>query len=168
MDSEADLRAIYLASAGRLVAVLYALTGDYAEAEDAVHEAFARALSRPGQLRRVDSPEAWLRTVAMNIARTRFRRRVLLDRIVHSGRLRPRSVPPISPDRVALADALQELPRVVRECLVLRYVADLTIADVARAQQCSVDAVKSRLLRGRRALAARLDDRLDDKEESRA
>ncbi|SDZ55553.1 RNA polymerase sigma-70 factor, ECF subfamily [Asanoa ishikariensis] len=165
MDGETDLRAIYAASAGRLVAVLYALTGDFAEAEDAVHEAFARALSRPAQLRKVDSPEAWLRTVAMNVARTRFRRRVLLDRILHSGRLRrPESTPPISPDRIALAEAMQDLPRPVRECLVLHYIADLTIADVAAVQQCSVDAVKSRLMRGRRALAARLGD----KEESRA
>ncbi|SNT62874.1 RNA polymerase sigma-70 factor, ECF subfamily [Asanoa hainanensis] len=165
MDGETDLRAIYAASAGRLVAVLYGLTGDFAEAEDVVHEAFARALSRPARLREVASPEAWLRTVAMNIARTRFRRRLLLDRIVHSGRLRrPESTPPISPDRVALAAALQELPRPVRECLVLHYIADLAIAEVALAQGCSVDAVKSRLMRGRRALAARLGD----KEESRA
>ncbi|GIF72358.1 RNA polymerase sigma factor [Asanoa siamensis] len=160
MDGEADLRAIYLASAGRLVAVLYGLTGDFAEAEDAVHEAFARALSRPGQLRRVDSPEAWLRTVAMNIARTRCRRRLLLERIIHSGRLRrPESTPPISADRVALAEAMQAVPRPVRECLVLHYIADLTIADVAAAQQCSVEAVKSRLLRGRRALATLLEDK---------
>jgi RNA polymerase sigma-70 factor (ECF subfamily) len=165
MDGEVDLRAIYVASAGRLVAVLYGLTGDFAEAEDAVHEAFARALSRPGQLRRVDSPEAWLRTVAMNVARTRFRRRLLLDRIVHSGKLRrAESTAPISPDRVALAEALQALPRAVRESLVLYYIADLTVADVARAQQSSVDAVKSRLLRGRRMLAILLDE----KEESRA
>jgi RNA polymerase sigma-70 factor (ECF subfamily) len=122
-------------------------------------------MSRPAQLRRMDSPEAWLRTVAMNVARTRFRRRLLLDRIIHSGRLRrPESMPPISPDRVALAEAMQALPMPVRECLVLHYIADLTIADVARAQQCSVDAVKSRLMRGRRTLAARLGD----KEESRA
>ncbi|WP_319460743.1 sigma factor [Micromonospora sp. RTP1Z1] len=50
--------------------------GDYADAEDVVREPFVRALARPGQLRRVDNPEAWLRTVALKVARSRFRRRV--------------------------------------------------------------------------------------------
>jgi DNA-directed RNA polymerase specialized sigma24 family protein len=37
---------------------VYALIGDFAEAQDVVHEAFARVLVRPGRL---DNPEAWLR-----------------------------------------------------------------------------------------------------------
>lgn len=165
MRSDPDLRELYAASASRLVAVVYGLTGDLAEAEDAVHEAFARALNRPQELRRVESPEAWLRTIATNVARSRFRRRMIFDRLVHSGRLDQReTTTPISPDRVALIQALQRLPHPVRECLVLHYIADLTVADIAKIQECSVEAVKTRLHRGRRALAADLGD----KEGSRA
>ncbi|GIF71517.1 sigma-70 family RNA polymerase sigma factor [Asanoa siamensis] len=164
VDGERDLREIYAASAGRLVAVVYGLTGDYAEAEDAVHEAFARALVRKGQLRAVASPEAWLRTVAVNVARSRFRRRMILDRLVRTGRLaRAEATVPVSPDRVAVVEALQRLPRPVRECLVLHYFADLPVAEVARAQDCTVATVKTRLHRGRRALAAALGEREDSR-----
>src|SRR5262245_49384014 len=104
-----QLREIYEASAARLVAQLYGLTGDFAEAQDAVQEAFARALARPSRLRGVGNPEAWLRTVAMNIARSRHRRRSLFERLARSGQLTAREVPAISPDRVALVTALQKL-----------------------------------------------------------
>lgn len=159
MNPELDLRDIYAASAGRLVAQLYGVTGDFAEAQDAVQEAFARALSRPAVLSRVDKPEAWLRRVAMNVARSRHRRRTLFDRIARSGRLSTAdTTPPISPDHVALVAALQCLPRATRETVVLHYIADLPVAELAVTLGCSVDSVKTRLVRGRRALAHHLRD----------
>jgi RNA polymerase sigma-70 factor (ECF subfamily) len=160
VDEREQVREVYAASASRLVSQLYALTGDFGEAQDAVHEAFARALARPGRLRRLDNPEAWLRTVAINVARSRHRRRAVLDRLV-SSRLaaHPEPVAPgLSPDHVALVAALQRLPRVVRETVVLHHLADLPVAEVARQLNCSVDAVKTRLVRGRRALLDLLGD----------
>jgi RNA polymerase sigma-70 factor (ECF subfamily) len=61
----------YRAHYRRLVSVVYAATGNYADAQDVVQEAFARALDRPGQFLDVGDPMAWLRTVALNIARHR-------------------------------------------------------------------------------------------------
>jgi RNA polymerase sigma factor (sigma-70 family) len=131
------LEEIYAATAGRL-AQLYGLTGDFAEAQDVVQEAFARALARPSRLRDVDDPEAWLRTVAMNLAGSRHRRRAFLDRLSRSGRLAgPTPAPPLSPDHVALVAALQRLPSVIRETVVLHHIADLPVADVARVLGCS-------------------------------
>ena len=160
-----DLQEIYAASAGRLVAQVYGVTGDFAEAQDVVQEAFARALARPGRMRHVDNPEAWLRRVALNVARSRHRRRVVFDRLARGGRLHhPGHAPPLSPDHVALVAALQTLPRATRETVVLHHIADLPVAEVAAVLGCSVDTVKSRLVRGRRALA----DLLHDKEPHRA
>jgi RNA polymerase sigma factor (sigma-70 family) len=159
VDPDIDLRDLYAASVGRLVAQLYGMTGDFAEAQDAVQEAFARALSRPAGVRGVDNPEAWLFRVALNIARSRHRRRVLFDRIVRSGRLRAAdATPPLSPDHVVLVAALQRLPRATREAVVLHHIADLPVAEVATILRCSVESVKTRLLRGRRALAEYLRD----------
>jgi RNA polymerase sigma-70 factor (ECF subfamily) len=159
LNRELDLRDIYAASASRLVAQLYGITGDFAEAQDAVQEAFAKALARPSRLRGVDNPEAWLRRVAMNVARSRHRRRMLFDRIVRSGRLRPvDTVPAISPDHVALVAALQRLPRATRETVVLHHIGDLPVLEVATVLGCSVESVKTRLVRGRRALAEHLQD----------
>lgn len=167
MDPDTDLRDLYAASVGRLVAQLYGMIGDFAEAQDAVQEAFARAVARPGGVRAANSPEAWLFRVAVNIARSRHRRRLLFDRIARSGRLPVTgSAPPLSPDHVVLVAALQQLPRATRETIVLHHIADLPVAEVAAILGCSAESVKARLLRGRRALADHLRDA--EKEGSRA
>jgi RNA polymerase sigma-70 factor (ECF subfamily) len=155
-----DVRTLYTASAARLVTQLYAITADFAEAQDAVHEAFARALARPGEFAQVGNPEAWLRTVALNLVRGTRRRRAVLDRLVRVGRIErpPVSVPGLSPDHVALVAALQQLPRPVREAVVLHYLADLPVDAVAETVGCSTSAVKMRLSRGRQALAGYLTD----------
>ncbi|MDG4824606.1 sigma-70 family RNA polymerase sigma factor [Asanoa sp. WMMD1127] len=159
VDGDVDLHELYRVAAARLTAQLFGVTGDYAEAQDAVHEAFARVLARPGRLRGVDNPEAWLRTVALNVARSRHRRRVLFERLARTGRLRRDDVvAPLSPDHVALVAALQTLPRPIREAVVLHYIADQPVAEVAGTLGCSVEAVKTRLSRGRRALAAAITD----------
>lgn len=149
---------MYAATAARLVAQLYAVTGDYGAAQDAVQEAFVRVLTRPGWLRQLDNPEAWLRTVALNVARSQHRRRVLLDRILSSGRLDRPPALDLSPDRIALVAALQRLPRAVRETIVLHHIGDLAVTEVAGTLGCSVSAVKSRLMRGRQALAEYLTE----------
>jgi RNA polymerase sigma factor (sigma-70 family) len=155
-----DLQEIYAASAGKLVAQMYGVTGDFAEAQDAVQEAFARALARPARFRHVDNPEAWLRTVALNVARSRRRRRAVFERLLRGGRLpAPPHAPPLSPDHVALVAALQQLPRATRETVVLHHIADLPVAEVAAVLGCSPETVKTRLVRGRRALADLLNDR---------
>jgi RNA polymerase sigma-70 factor (sigma-E family) len=160
VDDREHVQEVYAVSAGRLVAQMFALTGDYAEAQDVVQEAFVRALARPSRLRQLDNPEAWLRTVAMNLARSRHRRRMIFDRLVRTGRVdRTRDqVAGLSPDHVALVTALQRLPHDVRTTIVLHHIADLQVAEVARVLGCSVEAVKTRLVRGRRALAGHLDD----------
>jgi RNA polymerase sigma-70 factor (ECF subfamily) len=162
LEAREAVREAYQAHYRRLVAALYALTGDHAEAQDLVQEAYARALARPRQFLDVCDPEAWLRTVAVNLARTRWRRTRLFDTLVRHGRVaRPvDSVPGVSPDRVALIAALQRLSRATREVIVLHHLADLSVHDVAEALDVPVGTVKARLSRGRAMLATLLDDRL--------
>ena len=118
---------------------------------------YARALARPQALANVESPEAWLRTVAINVVRRRWRRRKMLDAIL----LRDRPVQRLveagpGPERPDLRDAIAELPRAYREVIVLHYLADLSVEEVAAVLDVPVGTVKSRLFRGRSALAARL------------
>jgi RNA polymerase sigma-70 factor (ECF subfamily) len=139
------------------VTQLYAFTTDLTEAQDVVQEAFARALARPRGLTDIDAPEAWLRTVAVNVVRRRWRRRQILDSIL----LRDRPVQqlvaaPPGPEREDLRAALATLPRAYREVIVLHYLADLPVDEVAQILDVPVGTVKSRLSRGRTALAARL------------
>jgi RNA polymerase sigma-70 factor (ECF subfamily) len=160
MDGVDAVHQAYGAYYHRLVGQLYGLTGDLPEAQDVVHEAYARALVRPGRFLEVQDPEAWLRTVAMNVARNRFRRRWVYDRLLRSGRVdRPAdTVAGLSADRVAVIDALRRLNRPTREAVVLHHLADLPVAEVAAALGVSVGTVKARLSRGRAALARQLAD----------
>jgi RNA polymerase sigma-70 factor, ECF subfamily len=164
LEARAAVRDAYQAHYRRLVAALYALTGDHGEAQDLVQEAYARALARPRQFLDVADPEAWLRTVAMNLARTRWRRRRLFDTLVRSGRVpRPvESVPGVDPNRVALVAALQQLSQATRETIVLHHLADMSVHEVAQALGVPVGTVKARLSRGRAMLATLLRDGVDE------
>jgi RNA polymerase sigma-70 factor (sigma-E family) len=148
---------LYHACYRRLVTQLYAFTTDLTEAQDVVQEAFARALARPGGLADVDNPEAWLRTVAVNVVRRRWRRRRVLDVIM----LRERPIqrfaePGPEPDRTDLSGALAAIPRAYREAVVLHYFADLSVDEIAETLGVPSGTIKSRLSRGRAALAERL------------
>lgn len=159
MDDEA-LRELYEGCYGRLVGQLYAVTGDYAAAQDAVQEAFVRALNSR-RLQNVDNPEAWVRTAAMNAARSRWRRQQRMNALLGLGR-RTRSLESqlsgISPDRVALIAALRTLPVRQREAIVLHHIADQPVAEVAAALGVPVGTVKAWLARGRARLAELLAD----------
>jgi RNA polymerase sigma-70 factor (ECF subfamily) len=160
LEAREAVRAAYQAYYRRLVATLYGLTADHGEAQDLVQEAYARALARPKVFLDVADPEAWLRTVAVNLARTRWRRRRLLDTMVRSGRIvvAPDSVPGANPDRVLLVNALQKLSRPTRETIVLHHLADMSVHEVAETLGVPVGTVKARLSRGRAMLADLIRD----------
>ncbi|WP_411081880.1 SigE family RNA polymerase sigma factor [Streptomyces sp. cmx-18-6] len=158
MTTEADFDAFYTATARRLVATVYAMTGDLAEAEDAVQEAYARAWQRWDRLTREGNPLPWVRTVASRLAvsawrRTRNRLRAQLrhgpspDDPGPSGR---------SGDRAALVAALRELSPDQRQAVVLHHLLDLPVEEVARETGCTSGAVRTRLSRARKLLGERL------------
>jgi RNA polymerase sigma-70 factor (ECF subfamily) len=160
VDGVEAVQEAYRACYRRLVAQLFTLTRDLAEAQDVVQEAYARALVRPEHFLGLSDPEMWLRTVAMNLARSRFRRQRIFERLLSSGRVdRPEAtVPGLSPDRVALVAALRRLRRPTREAVVLHHLADLPVEEVAATLGVPVGTVKARLSRGRAALARYLTD----------
>src|SRR5690349_5028239 len=74
-----DWEGVYQAQYRRLVALVVAISGSRTEAEEAVQEAFVRALGMTGR-RDVDDPGAWLYRVAVNIIRSRWRRALVARR----------------------------------------------------------------------------------------
>jgi RNA polymerase sigma factor (sigma-70 family) len=157
------VRVVFEASYHRLVGQLYAVCGDLTEAEEVVAEAFARAVQHQRTFSRLDNPEAWLRTVAVNVSRTRRRRaRMGAER---EGALV--SQPLLDDERLALMAALRRLPLPQREAIALYYLADLPVAEVASCLGVPVGTVKTRLSRGRAALAVLLSSSPDPSEEAR-
>src|SRR5215469_3083570 len=147
----ADFDEFYSSSAARLVRHGYALTGDLAEAQDIAQEAFARAWQRWPMVRNCDSPEAWVRRVATNLAASRWRRiRVARAAAGHTTELQ---APEVSTDTVALVTGLRTLPERQRTVLVLHYMCDMTVDQISAELGCPPGSVKSWLSRGRTALA---------------
>jgi RNA polymerase sigma-70 factor, ECF subfamily len=151
-----DFDQFYGATARRVVRHAYALTGNLADAQDVAQEAFARAWQRWDSVRTYDSPEAWVRRVATNLATSRLRRDRTARAAAHQ--LIARDVPEISPDTVALVAALRTLPERQRVVLVLHYLADLPVGQIAAELRCPIGSVKAWLSRGRVALAAAVAD----------
>jgi RNA polymerase sigma-70 factor (sigma-E family) len=145
----------------RLVLTAYAMTNDLGAAEEITQEAFAVAYGRQGRMSGLDSPEAWLRTVVTNLARRRHRRRVLLDRILRGQREEP--PPPAEPpgQHLDLHEAIRALGTEHRAVVVLHYLADLPVDEVAALLKVPAGTVKSRLSRARAALADRLTTEVD-------
>ncbi|MCX4823952.1 SigE family RNA polymerase sigma factor [Streptomyces sp. NBC_01142] len=155
MSTDAEFDAFYTATAKRLVATVYAMTGDLAEAEDAVQEAYARAWQRWSRLTREGDPLPWVRTVASRLAISTWRR--TRNRLRAQLRHGPApDVPGLSEDRVALVAALRELSPDQRRAVVLHHLLDLPVEEVARETGASSGAVRTRLSRARKLLGAQL------------
>lgn len=141
-------------------------------AEDAVQEALARAWERAERGERIESLRAWVAVVATNIMRSAFRRILAERRAVKRGGadaiLAWGQEIGAADDRVDVARAIRSLPRRHREVLVLRYFADLDLADIARALGTSEGAAKGTLHRARTGLARALSDPAEEEEANRA
>jgi RNA polymerase sigma-70 factor, ECF subfamily len=157
----ANFDAFYAATARRIVHVAYAFCGDLAEAQDLAQEAYARAWQRWSSVSTYDSPEAWVRTVTLRLAANRWRR---LRRWPRARTRLAAAQPPgePTPDRVAVVAALRRLPAAQRRVIVLHYVYDLPVAEIATSAQMPEGTVKVYLARARAKLAAWL--REDDAE----
>ena len=111
------LREVYAVAYPRLVGQLVGVTGDPAEAEDVVMEAFARAAPGRSSFHDADNPEAWLRTTAVNTHRSRWRK------LRNGRRAQQRLLPPRDPveleDHLEVINALRALPEQQRHVIVL-------------------------------------------------
>jgi RNA polymerase sigma-70 factor, ECF subfamily len=147
---------VYAAHYADLAVQLYAYFGDRQEAQDVAQEAFYRALIRWKSIAGYDDPVAWIRRVAWNLAVSRWRRtRTALNFLRRQRPTEPQIDGP-GPERVALLAALGTLPAAQRRAIVLRYLADLPIAEIAERERVAEGTVRSWLSRGRASLATQL------------
>jgi RNA polymerase sigma-70 factor (ECF subfamily) len=141
---------------------------DTGVAKEIAQEAFCRAYERWDRVARYDRPGAWVRTVAIRLAlRTRDRRRreTPLGEVdtIRSSQGRAAGSPGAATDtaiatleNVDLQAALRGLPRQQRAALVLRYLCDLDIEELAEVIGCKPATARVHLHRGRQALGQAL------------
>ena len=135
--------------------------------EDIAQEAFARALTRWPRISRYDLPEAWVRRVALRLtidAGRRMRRAASLSLRLAAGLATDQrgSHDPYDPHdplaATALSVALLRLPMPLRQVLVLYYLADLPVREIARDCGISVGTVRNRLAAARDRLERELQE----------
>jgi RNA polymerase sigma-70 factor, ECF subfamily len=149
----------------RVVAGLAVVCGSKAVAEDVVQEALARAWEQEMEGQRVDSLAAWIRTVALNLARSR-RRRLLVEVRARQRLQRALETAQGSGGALDMADrqldlvrSINRLPQRQREVVALTYFMDLDGREVAQSLGMSEGGVRALLFRARKNLASALEHR---------
>jgi RNA polymerase sigma-70 factor (sigma-E family) len=146
---------LYRRHADRAIRLAYLLTGDRAQAEDLVQDAFVKLAGRLAHLRDPDAFDAYLRRTLVNLANSHFRRkrveRAYLERVKYAP-AREFEEPPDPDLREDMWRRLQALPDRQRAALVLRFYEDLPEGRIADLLGCRPGTVKSLVSRGLEAL----------------
>jgi RNA polymerase sigma-70 factor (ECF subfamily) len=157
MRDAGEFDAFYAGSSRRVLGQVYAMTGNRAEAEDAVAEAYLKAWDRWETVRDCESPEAWVRRVASRNAVSAWRKAVNRLRAHHRDAV-DEGIDGLGPDHVALVHALRQIPADQRRVIVLHHLVGLSVAEIGQEVGAPAGTVKARLARGRRAMAEHLSD----------
>ena len=160
----ADFDAWYRAEHERLVASLCLVAGDIDAANDAAAEACARCLKRWRTDGPPDHPSAWAYRVGLNLLRRQWGRRGQEQSLLALAERRDVHVD--ADPNIELWAAVAALPRRARTAVALRYLGDLTEADVARAMGIAPGTVAATLSKARSQLAGLLGP--DAKEDTHA
>lgn len=154
---------------GALTLAMY-LTRNKADAEDAVQEAVLRAVRYFPTLRDQDA-RAWFLTIVRRVCYTAYRTEaprgtdfVSIDSVPLQ--LVDSSDPPdLAAERLQIQkrvrDAIDQLPPLLRETIVLRELQSCSYAEIATVTEVPVGTVMSRLSRARAQLATLLHDVVD-------
>jgi RNA polymerase sigma-70 factor (sigma-E family) len=157
VSAELDFDEFYAATFRRVVGQIYAMTGNLAEAEDSVQEAYARIWQRWSKAREYGDPEAWVRSVAYRISVSAWRKTA--NRLVaHRKQDTAAEAPGISPDHLALVTALRKITAAQRQAIVLHHLVGLSVEEISAETGAPTGTVKSHLARGRKALAPHVNE----------
>jgi RNA polymerase sigma-70 factor (ECF subfamily) len=148
MAAAEEFDAFYRAEWSRLAGSLRLLGGDRAGADDVAQEAMTRAWMHWGRVSRLDRPAGWLYVTAFRVQRRLLRReanRPWPDAVSES------RCDPLA-DRLALEQALAELPLRARQAVVARHVLGFDGPEAAELLGVSPDAFRQILSRAMKTL----------------
>ena len=142
VETGPDFESFFADHHDHVVRSLTLAVGDRRRAEDLAQEGFARAYRRWSSVSGMERPVAWVYVVSLN----RFRRELRRQRSEPHPELPPSDDPAaFVAVQVSVLAALGTLAPRQRTAVVLRYLADLRLAEVAEAMGCSVGTVKATL-----------------------
>jgi RNA polymerase sigma-70 factor (sigma-E family) len=146
----------------RLRRTAYLLCGDWHRADDVAQEALVRLYVAWPRVIRRDGLFAYARRTVVRLlvdhAKRPWRREVSSTYLVDAASGSHASSSDRVHDHMELVRALQALSPRRRACIVLRYFNDLSVAETARALDCSEGTIKSQTARGLDDLRQALED----------
>ena len=153
--------------------LILGMLGDPCDAADGTQEVFLKAFKGIRNFRHGSSLKTWLYRIAIREAlnhrrwfKRHLQKNISIDAEPEEGQskfeIEDMNATPF--DQLAsreiqsvVQDALGQIPDVFRSAVILRDLEGLSYEEVAEVLECSVGTVKSRILRGRRALKDLLD-----------
>ncbi|HXN51510.1 MAG TPA: sigma-70 family RNA polymerase sigma factor [Candidatus Acidoferrum sp.] len=165
---------------GPVYNLILSMLGDTSDAADGTQEVFLKAFRGIRCFRQGSSLKTWLYRIALREALNHkrwFKRHVQKNVSIDAEPPEGHSAIEIEDlgatpfDQLAAHEiqqavhqALQEIPQVFRGAVILRDLEGLSYEEIAEVLECSVGTVKSRILRGRRALKELLEPLLGQRE----
>jgi RNA polymerase sigma-70 factor (ECF subfamily) len=157
-----EIEKIFRDEAGRALATLIRLVGDFDLAEDALQDAFALALESWGVSEPPSNPRAWLVNVGRNKAIDRVRRQIafrgkqneLTHELLNNASSCATEEPSLDDDmlRLIFTCCHPAFAAEVQVALTLRTVCGLSTAQVARGFLVGEDAMAQRLVRAKQKI----------------
>src|SRR5579863_5978130 len=164
---------------GPVYNLILSMLGDVADAADGTQEVFLKAFRGIRSFRQGSSLKTWLYRIAIREAlnherwfKRHLQKNVSIDAEPEEGHavieIEDLAQTPFDQFaaheiQAAVQSALQQIPDVFRSAVILRDLEGLAYEEVAEVLECSVGTVKSRILRGRRALKELLEPLLNDR-----
>jgi RNA polymerase sigma-70 factor (ECF subfamily) len=164
---------------GPVYNLILSMLGDVADAADGTQEVFLKAFRGIRSFRQGSSLKTWLYRIAIREAlnhkrwfKRHLQKNVSIDAEPEEGHasieIEDLAATPFEQFaaheiQAAVQNALQEIPEVFRGAVILRDLEGLSYEEIAEVLECSVGTVKSRILRGRRALKELLEPLLVDR-----
>lgn len=159
--------------------LILSMLGDTSDAADGTQEVFLKAFRGIRSFRQGSSLKTWLYRIAIREAlnhkrwfKRHLQKNVSIDAEPEEGHahidVEDLSATPFEQlatqeIQLAVQGALHQVPHVFRTAVILRDLEGLSYEEVAEVLECSVGTVKSRILRGRRALREILEPLLADR-----
>jgi RNA polymerase sigma-70 factor, ECF subfamily len=164
---------------GPVYNLILSMLGDVADAADGTQEVFLKAFRGIRGFRQGSSLKTWLYRIAIREAlnhkrwfKRHLQKNVSIDAEPEDGHaaieIEDLAATPFEQFaaheiQAAVQSALQEIPEVFRSAVILRDLEGLSYEEIAEVLECSSGTVKSRILRGRRALKDLLEPLLVDR-----
>lgn len=159
-DPNHELERLVLQYQQSLLRTCFLYLRDRTLAEDAVQETFLKAYRSLASFRGECSEKTWLMKIAMNTCcdlRRAHRLRSIDPRRIPE--LLPQAAEPFAPAEEELVTQVIQLPRKLREVILLYYYQDMTVTEIAVSLGISQSSVSGRLKRAREKLRTLLEGR---------